>query len=228
MNVFVSGANRGIGLEWTRQYLLRGATVFAGCRSPEDAHSLRSLPQNDGTLHVIALDVSDEASRSHAVKTVMEQANHLNVLINNAGIPHAGVWETSENFGTLTEAGVAHVLAVNAVGPLLLSQAFLPLLRVGAEENGPARLGFVSSYFGSVGGKKDAWMANNFAYSASKAALNLWARNLAVLLAQDNILTVSFDPGWVRTDMGGPHAHLSPEESVTGMLRVLDALTPET
>lgn len=173
-------------------------------------------------VETVIMDLGDEGSIAEARRQIGVITDRIEVLVNNAGVPHGGVWEESENLGTLTQGGLMEVLKVNAVGPLLFTQACLDLLR----EGDVPRVAFVSSLFSQIGPRPEHF-ANNFGYSASKASLNLFAKSLAILLAKDGVRAVAVDPGWVRTDMGGPHADLSIKESVTGMVDVIDGLTED-
>ncbi len=221
LRILITGANRGLGLEFVRQYLEQGAHVFAACRRPTTASSLHRLQaQFSEQLTIVALDVADAAVIRAAHDTVHTQADSLDVLINNAAIYSSrGSHEPSERLGELSFDDALTVLRVNAVAPLLVAQQFLGLLRASRR----AKLISISSGYGSV-------LANTggfpYYYSASKAALNMYMRSLATDAKRWGITTVLLDPGWVRTDMGGPSAPTTPQEAVAAMMRVIDALTP--
>ena len=220
-HIVITGANRGLGLEFTRQYLEQGAHVFAGCRQPEAAISLHTLqaryPQR---LSMVALDVADADAIRRAHDMVHSQTESIDILINNAGIysSHGGD-EPLERLGRLSFEDALTVLRVNAVAPLLVAQQFLGLLRAGRG----AKLINISSGYGSVSANTGGFP---YYYSASKAALNMFMRTLAADAKRWGITTVLLDPGWVSTDMGGPGAPLAPEKAVGAMLRLIDALTP--
>ena len=219
--VLITGANRGLGLEFTRQYLERGARVFAGCRRPAEASQLRTLqaaqPQR---LSVVALDMADANSIQAGHATVRSQVDGLDVLINNAGIYSSrGSAEPLERLGTLTFEEALMVLRVNAVAPLIVAQQYLDLLRAGHD----AKIASLSSGYGSVSANTGGFP---YYYSASKAALNMFMRSLAADAKRWGITTVLLDPGWVSTDMGGPHASITPKQSVRRMIHVIDTLTP--
>lgn len=218
--ILITGAGRGLGLEFTRCYLERGERVFAGCRRPETARPLHELqaayPQR---LTIVPLDVADSDSIQTSHATVRAQADGLDLLINNAGVYSAhGSGGPMERLGELTFEEALMVLRINAVGPLLVAQQYLDLLRGGTA----AKLVSLSSGYGSVSANTGGFP---YYYSASKAALNMVMRSLAVEARRWGITTVLLDPGWVRTDMGGPSAPLTPRRSVEGMIRVIDALT---
>ena len=220
-HILITGANRGLGLEFTRQYLERGAHVFAGCRQPAAAASLHGLQaRHPQRLSVVALDVAEAEAIRTAHDAIHSQTESLDVLINNAGIySSGGSDEPSERLGRLSFEGALTVLRVNAVAPLLVAQQFLGLLR---EARG-AKLVNISSGYGSVSANTGGFP---YYYSASKAALNMFMRTMAADAKRWGITTVLLDPGWVSTDMGGPGAPLAPEQAVAAMLRVIDALTP--
>lgn len=223
--VLITGANRGLGLGFTRAYLASGHRVFAGCREPDQASALHDLsPTYPGTLSIFMLDVANQSSIDASYIYVSSLLDGLDILINNAGIPFGlGDWEVSEKFGSLTFDGLLDIFRVNAAGTLLVTQRYLDLLK---QSTNPKIIG-ISSWFGTIGGKDENFV-NNFGYSASKAAVNLFMRHLAILLAKDNILTAALDPGWVRTDMGGPAAFLSIEDAIAGLMHVIETLSTET
>jgi NAD(P)-dependent dehydrogenase (short-subunit alcohol dehydrogenase family) len=217
--ILITGANRGLGLEFARQYLARGESVFAGCRRPEAARALQELqvihPQR---LTVVALDVADPTSIGAAHAVVRSQTERLDVLINGAGVfSSRGSDEPTERLGDLTFEDALTVLRVNAVAPLMLAQQCLQLLRAGHEP----KIVNISSGYGSVSANTGGFP---YYYSASKAALNMFTRSLAAEAQRWRITTVLLDPGWVRTDMGGPGAPITPERSVRGMIRIIDTL----
>jgi NAD(P)-dependent dehydrogenase (short-subunit alcohol dehydrogenase family) len=219
--ILITGANRGLGLEFTRCYLQRGDHVFAGCRKPSAAPSLHALqaryPQH---LSIVALDVADADAIRTSHRAVHSQTERLDILINNAGVYSSrGSAGPLERLGELSFEDALMVLRVNAVAPLLVAQQFLDLLRAA----GHAKIINISSGYGSVSGNTGGFP---YYYSASKAALNMFMRSLAVDAKRWGITTVLLDPGWVSTDMGGPAAPVRPEEAVRHMIRLIDSLTP--
>ena len=223
--IFITGANRGLGLGFTSAYLAAGNRVFASCRHPEQADALnvlaRSYPES---LTIVSLDVADQSSIDDSYRQVNLQVDGLDILLNNAGIPFGtGKWESSEKLGSLTFEGLLDIFRVNALGTLLTTQRYLDLIRNGTNP----KIVSISSWFGTIGGKDENFV-NNFGYSASKAAINLFMRHLAILLEKEKILTVALDPGWVRTDMGGPQGFLSIEDAVKDLIQVIATLSPGT
>ncbi len=215
--VLITGANRGIGLELVRQYSEREATrVFAATRQPETAAELQALAQSrPDRVTVVQLEVTDEASIAAAVQAVQQQVAGLEVLINNAAInPDEGTSDLS----ALDAEQIMQVLRVNVLAPVLVASGFAGLLKAGERP----RLINISSGAGSLTRRTSG---GSYAYSTSKAGVNMMTRNLAADLKP--VICIALDPGWVRTDMGGPNAHLAPHESIQGILQVVDQLTAE-
>ena len=215
-NVLVTGANRGIGLEFCRQLLAAGDHVIATCRQPGMATALNTLAgEYPGRLHVLPLDVAQPKSRAELVRElplVLGDDARIDLLVNNAGVLHSG-----ERFGHLDQAVLEDSLRLNAIGPFLLSEAVAPLLADGA------RIANLSSVMGSIT-RQGAFRSPS--YGASKAAQNLLNAQLAHALAARDIRVLSLHPGWVQTDMGGTGAEVAPEASVAGLLQVIAAATP--
>ncbi len=204
--VLITGANRGLGLEFARQYAAEGWQVEAACRRPAAAAALVALT---GDLRRHALEVNDDASVA-ALAAALQ--GPLDLLINNAG-----VFDGAEAFGQLDRTAFAEVLATNAIAPLAMAEAFASHLAAA----GAPLIVNISSRLGSIAEAE----GGGYSYGASKAALNMVTRKLAKDLAAQEIAVVALSPGWVRTDMGGPNAELSPEESVTALRRTIEGLT---
>lgn len=223
--ILITGANRGLGLEFTRQFLERQEKVFATCRNPDAADELHRLKESHADhLFIVKMDVNEAESISLAEQFVRSQAEGLELLINNAGVymarsSHAPGEQPSEHPGTLSFSDALAVLRINSVAPLIIAQQYLDLLRKGSSP----KIVSISSGYGSVSENTGGFP---YYYSASKAALNQFMRSLAADLKSSGITTVLLNPGWVSTDMGGPQATLTPRKSVSGMIRVIDALNP--
>jgi NAD(P)-dependent dehydrogenase (short-subunit alcohol dehydrogenase family) len=209
----VTGANRGIGLEATRQLLARGERVIATARNPGRANALNALAgEHPGRLHVLPLDVA--APESHAALlgelplVLGDDGGRIDLLLNNAGVLHSG-----ERFGTTGADFLADSFRINAMGPFLLAQALAPWLADGA------RIGNVSSQLGSIS-NTDRYGTPS--YCISKAAQNMATRLLAAALRERGIVVLALHPGWVRTAMGGEGAQVEPADAASGLLRVLD------
>ena len=213
MRILVTGANRGLGLEFVRQFSARGDRVFAASRG--------GMPIELQGVTPVRLDVADEGSIQRAHQAVSEDTDALDLLINNAGIYSTvgGRW-TGESFGTLSAEEAVTVLRVNSIGPILIAQRFSDLLSRGVNP----KVANISSGYGSVS-RNDGHFP--YHYSASKAALNQYMRSFARDARPLGIAVLILSPGWVRTDMGGKNATLSPEESVAGMIRIIDRVTLE-
>ncbi|GAB1594848.1 SDR family oxidoreductase [Lysobacter claricitrinus] len=212
-NVLLTGANRGIGLEFARQLLARGDHVIATARHPSQAHELgRLIGEHPGRLHVLPLDVMDPKAEAEVARELplILGNERLDLLINNAGLLHSG-----ERFGQVPAKNLEDSLRTNAMGPFLLTQAVAPLLADGA------KVANMSSQLGSITNTQSFGTPT---YCISKAALNMATRLLAAALGDRGIAVVSLHPGWVQTDMGGEQAPVQPADSVRGLLQVIDRL----
>jgi NAD(P)-dependent dehydrogenase (short-subunit alcohol dehydrogenase family) len=212
--ILVTGTNRGLGLEFVRQLLARGDRVYAACRHPGKALALTELAgAHPGHLAVLPLQVEKERSIAELAREAAALTDTLDVLINNAGMLVSG-----ERFGSLAAKPLNDTFVTNVIGPLLLTQALSPLLEKGTN---PKVLN-ISSELGSLA-ETDTFGTPS--YAISKAALNMATRQLAAALAPRGVTVLCAHPGWVRTDMGGAGATLSPHASIAGLLKVLDAAT---
>ena len=212
----ITGANRGLGLEFTRQLLAQGLRVIACSRAPAPAGELAALvDEHPQRLQSLPLDVADaEAIAALPARLATVGVSHLDVLINNAGVLVSG-----ERYGALRAEDLARSFAINASAPLLLTEALTPLLTQGHT----AKVLCVSSQLGSIA---QVSSYRSVSYAMSKAALNMGMRRLAAELGPRGITVVAMHPGWVRTAMGGAQAPLDAPTSVRGMLAVLARLTP--
>ena len=215
--ILVTGANRGLGLEFVRQLLARGERVFATCRQPGKAPALTALAAaHPGHLHVLPLEQSSERSIAAAAREATALTDGLDTLINNAGVLVSG-----ERYGTIAAKSLSASFATNVAGPLLLTQALSPLLENGKD----SKVMNVSSRVASLA------LTTAFgtpSYAISKAGLNMVTRQLAATLSARGVTVFCVSPGWVSTDMGGAKAALTPHDSVAGLLKVLAAATLAT
>jgi len=216
--ILITGANRGVGFEITRQYLQAGNIhIIATCRNPDTATELQALAQqHPNHLDVVQLDINDSKSIEASMQAVEGVVESLDVLINNAGINPRG--ETHSRLSQLESDAIEHVITTNAVAPLLVTQAYRHLLKKG---NNP-RVVMVSSQMGSLEWTRSG---GSYAYRMSKAAMNMSVRTLASDSGMSGITVVTTHPGWVRTDMGGSGADISPQESASGLIKVISSLT---
>ena len=211
MRFVVTGANRGIGLEFVKQLTARGEEVDATARDLGGAAELQALARPDVRLRIHRLDVAEDTS----VATFAEELapGPVDVLINNAGV--SGV----KGGELIDPPDVLRVLNVNAVGTLRVVRALLPRLREGKGK----KIVNLTSVLGSIA---DA-SGGRYAYRSSKAALNMVTKLLAEDLRAEGFRTVALHPGWVQTRMGGSAAPIPPEQSIQGMLRIIEGLTSE-
>ncbi len=212
--VLVTGSNRGIGLEFVRQYLAAGWRVFATCRSPERALDLAKLAaDNPDALSLHPLDVT-ETSQVNGLKAVMH-GMALDVLINNAGV----LGPKEQGFGHTDVDAWAYTFKVNAVAPLKLIEALRDNLAAG-------RLRIAANLSSRMGSIADNDSGGYYIYRSSKAALNAALKSASLDLAGAGIRVVALHPGWVRTAMGGAGAETDPADSVRMMRRLIEGLGP--
>ena len=210
--ILITGASRGIGAALANYWLGRGHDVIAAARNPEGARDLWELERDYGErLQVVSLDVESAESIAAAARKLEGRA--IDVLVNNAGVYPSGPSE----FPLVAEADLVKAMSVNALGPIRVTQAFLPHL----ERARAPIVAVVSSLMGSLG---DNRAGKSYAYRMSKAAANMFVRSFAV--DYPKIMAVTLHPGWVATDMGGARAPVKPVDSAAGLAKILDALTP--
>ncbi|MBL8300494.1 MAG: SDR family oxidoreductase [Rhodanobacteraceae bacterium] len=202
----VSGASRGLGLELVAQLLARRWRVIAGCRKTQVLRLTELAGARPGRLHVMPLDVASERSIAAFAGEASIVTDHVDLLINNAGVLHSG-----ERYGQLVAKTLVESFTVNAAGALLLTQACTGLLR----QAQAARVVNVSTVMASMA-RTETFRTPS--YAMSKAALNMATRLLAAELGPQGICVASVHPGWVQTDMGGTAAPLSVEAAATALL----------
>jgi NAD(P)-dependent dehydrogenase (short-subunit alcohol dehydrogenase family) len=213
-SAFITGANRGLGFEFARQYLTGGWQVYAACRDPDSATELHRLADAGGDkLQIVALDVTHPANVKSAAAEL--DAGAIDLLLNNAGVGGA----LGQTVGNIDYKAWAKVLEVNTMGPLRVSEAFV-------EHVARSERKLIVTLTSGMGSIADNASGGAFAYRSSKAAVNMVMRSLAIDLAPRGITCVVVNPGWVQTDMGGPHATLTPAESVSRLRRLIDSLGP--
>ena len=211
--VLVTGANRGIGLEFARQYAETGWRVYACCRQPERAVELGRLAAvSEGRISIHPLDVTN-ATQIAALPAVLGD-QPLDMLINNAGV----YGQDDADFGNTDIHAWLHAFHVNAVGPLKVMEALAGHLVQG-------RRRVIACLSSKMGSMADNRSGGSYVYRSSKAALNAIVVSAAVDLRARGITVVALHPGWVMTDMGGPNAQISVAESVGALRALLDGLT---
>ena len=209
--ILVTGANRGLGLEFVRQYAEHGDRLIACCRAPEKADKLAAVK---GDIRIMAVDVGDQTSVAQLARALEREP--IDILINNAGVygPKKQSAEVCDYEGFLA------TLRINSLGPLMLSQALKANLMRGKDK----KIAVLTSKMGSIGDSS----GGDLAYRASKAALNMIMHVVAHDWARDGIAIAILHPGWVQTDMGGSSAPLVPVDSVRGLRAQIAALGPKT
>ena len=210
-SVMVTGSNRGLGLEWVRQYAAAGWRVYATCRVPDQADDLQRLRSQNPNVSVHRLDVTEPDQVGQMAVQLGDSP--LDVLINNAGI-YRERWG-KDQFGRIDYADWLDTFAVNTLGAMRVSEALVDSLARSERRLSVA----ISSHMGSIA---DIGAPNDYAYRSSKAALNAAMKGLSLDLARRGIGVLILHPGWVRTRMGGDQAPLAPSESVTGMRGLID------
>jgi NAD(P)-dependent dehydrogenase (short-subunit alcohol dehydrogenase family) len=217
----VTGASSGIGLEFVRQLLESGSRVAAGSRRAENSNDLQRLKAEHGDrLLVRCLDVSEEESRINFLGVVSGELNHLDVLVNAAGII-GGDEQQISRFGTLDQDELLRTFLVNSIAPLMMTEVCFPLL---CRSNHPIVVN-LSSLNGSIA----RWdRPGKYSYCASKAALNMITKSLSFELRDAGVTVVAFHPGWVKTWMTRDEpAPMEPSEAVGGMMRVMESIGVE-
>ncbi len=212
--ILITGANRGIGLELTRQYAQSGWTVHACCRMPENAHELNTLARDSsGRIQVHLLNVSNEAQRQ-ALAAHLKNTS-LDILLNNAGV--YGDW-AHQGFGQSDSAEWDTVWRTNVLAPMQMMECFV-------EQVAASELKIIANMSSKMGSMADNGSGGSYLYRSSKAALNAISVSAARDLKARGITVVALHPGWVRTEMGGPNGELSVVESAISLRRNLSELT---
>lgn len=212
--VLITGANRGLGLEFVRQYTDKGWQVLAACRSPERAIELSELALQHNSIELVTLDVTKESDINALAQKLNGRA--IDHLVLNAGV----LGDECATLGEMTQAKWLEVLTINTVAPALLIQA----LRDNVATSQHKTIIGISTRVASIG---DNSSGNMYSYRTSKAALNQILVSAAQNLRAQEVKTLAIHPGWVQTDMGGENATFTPEQSVSGIINVAENLTLE-
>jgi NAD(P)-dependent dehydrogenase (short-subunit alcohol dehydrogenase family) len=210
----ITGASRGIGLEFCRQYAADGWRVLACCRHPERSDALNKLAaQYPELIELHALDVVDHAQIKHLAQVLASES--IDLLVNNAGI-----YPDSDNrgFGHTDYAEWTRAFRINTMAPLKMAESF-------AGQITGSKLKTIVTITSMMGSIADNRGGGSYLYRSSKAAVNMVVKSLSIDLKPAGITAVVFHPGWVKTDMGGPNALVSAEQSVSGMRRLIGRLT---
>jgi len=210
-SILVTGSNRGLGLEWVRQYAREGWRVYATCRNPEQAEELQELAGQRDTVTVHRLDVADAEQLTALCHDIGDVA--IDVLVNNAGVYHEQ-WG-QDPLGQIKYKDWRHTFDVNTLGPMRVSEALVKHVTRSEKRLMVA----ITSHMGSIA---DISSAKDYAYRSSKAALNAAMKGLSIEVNERGVGVLLLHPGWVRTRMGGDSAPLTTQESVNGMRKLVD------
>jgi len=212
-NVLITGANRGLGLEFTKQYAEDGWRVFACCRNPDSAKDLLELTAKHSSL--ISIYTLDVGNFNQIDELAQSFSQPIDILLNNAGI-----YPASPN-GKLANSDYdkwLEAFRINSLAPFKMAQAFAGQIEKGQIK----KIINLTSKMGSI---EDNTSGGSYIYRSSKTALNMIIKSLSFELAPRGISTIVIHPGWVQTDMGGPNGLINAQQSVSGMRKVIDKLT---
>ncbi len=206
--VVVTGAARGLGFCLAQAYLEQGATVFGLDRLDQTAELSRTYGDR---FHALHCDITDEDQVRRAAEEVARVAGAVDLLIHDAAIYLEKPYTEATEF----EADIVRrTFDVNAVGPLLVTKHFLPLVLAGSGK----KIVYISSEAGSI---SHNWRSREYAYCMSKAALNMQSVILQRRVKDDGVKVLAIQPGWMRTAMGGADADLDPRELASGIVDVI-------
>ena len=212
--LLITGASRGIGLEFCTQYAAEGWRVLACCRDPGKADALSKLAaQYPEQIKLYALDVTNQAQIEQLAQSLADET--IDLLINNAGVFPSS---DKRGFGHTDYAEWMAAFNINTMAPLKMAEAFVNQIA----RSKLKRIVTITSQMGSI---DDNTSGGSYLYRSSKAAANMVVKSLAVDLKEKGITSVAFNPGWVKTDMGGPNAMIPVEQSVADMRKVIAGLT---
>ena len=206
--VLITGANRGIGLECSRQWAEKGAEVLACCRRPDTATELQALANKHKNLVCYALDVSQFAQIETLAQTL--SGKPIDILLNNAGI-----YGGKQAFGEIDYNSWQETFVVNTLAPIKMAECFVDHVAKSQKK----MIATISTQMASIT-QNDA--GNGYIYRSTKAALNMALKSLSVDLKKQGITILMLHPGWVKTDMGGPQAPLLAKDSAQGLIRVIE------
>ncbi len=213
--ILITGANRGLGLEFCKQYAQDDWNVIACCREPKNAVELTALATEFSNISVFALDVADLGQIENLAKQLDNTA--IDVLLNNAGI-YGDV--SGRGFGNLDYEQWQKNMTVNVFAPVKMTEVFLPHLKLGKAKTVVA----MSSLMGSIA---DNTSGASILYRSSKSALNAAMKSVAIDKHHEGIAVLILHPGWVKTDMGGSNAPMEIPESITKMRETIANFTLE-
>ncbi len=207
--VLITGANRGLGLEFAKQYAADGWGVLACCRQPQSASALQSIASTHANVQIFALDVANFAQIDALALQLKDQS--IDVLINNAGV------YPPSSFGDTNYDEWAKAFKVNSMAALKMAEAFVQHLT-------RSQLKKIATLTSKMGSIDDNTSGESYSYRASKTAVNMVMKSLSIDLKPYGISVVTLHPGWVQTDMGGINALINAHTSVTGLRNVIEHL----
>lgn len=211
-SVLITGADRGLGYALMEKCLEKGYQVYA-CLHNQPNQAILALKENHAErLIPIQMDVADGASVEGAVEAVEKNTDSLDIVINNAGVHLENTCDALED----TDLDMAlTTYNVNALGPLRVTKGFLPLVEQGRKK----MIVNISSEAGSI---SDCWRDREYGYCMSKAALNMQSVILQKYVKGRGIKVLAIHPGWMRTGMGGPDAHIEACTAAEGILKLIE------
>jgi len=212
--LFVTGANRGVGLALTQQYLEADWQVIATCRNPDNADELNRLASDFDSLSIKPLEVTQAAAIDALVTSL--DGHPIDILINNAGV----YGQSNSYFGNTNTEQWLNALNTNTIAPIKIMEALVD--NVAASEKR-----IIASMGSKMGSMDDNTSGGSYVYRSTKAALNAAMVSAAHDLKPRGITTVILHPGWVRTDMGGPNGEISTAESATLLRNILAKVSLE-
>ena len=208
INVLITGANRGLGLGFVRSFLEKNVNVICTSRNISGSKELlKCEKKHPNNIEILELDLLKENSGKTLSDLLSDKP--IDILINNAG-----VGSSNQNFDVVSSKPWLEVLKVNLIAPLMITQSIIENIK----KSSAKKIYFLSSQLGSIAENTSGGM---YIYRSSKTGLNQVVKSLSVDLRVHGITVVSLHPGWVKTDMGGPNAPVSIEESIEGMMRVI-------
>ena len=208
--VLITGANRGLGLEFTKQYAADGWNVLACCRHPQSAMQLQALAQTHPNIKIFSLDVADFTQIDALALQLKDSA--IDLLINNAGV------YPSSSFGDVDYDEWAQGFKINSMAPLKMAEAFVQQIT----RSQLKKIATITSKMGSI---DDNTSGESYSYRSSKCAVNMVMKSLSIDVKPYGISTITLHPGWVQTDMGGVNGLINAQTSVTGLRKQIAALS---
>jgi short-subunit dehydrogenase len=207
--ILITGTNRGIGLELTKIFAENNWDVIACCRNPKKADKLTALSKQYKNIMIHKLDVEDFNDIENLKETLKK--TKIDILLNNAGI-YGG--QKGQFFGKIDYKSFKNTFKVNTLAPLKICETFIEQIKNSDKKT----VAIITSMMGSISLNKDG---KEFIYRVTKCAANMVVKCLANELQNDEVTVLAIHPGWVKTDMGGKDAPVTPEESAKGIYNIL-------